>query len=87
MSICRCQTGGVTIHEAQDIEFRSGERMITAFISYAKEDQAIAERLTADLRKRGLNIWFDQQEILVGDWRRTMYYCNMMGIGIKSGYG
>ena len=41
--------------------------MPSVFISYAQQDQATAERLTADLAKRGIKTWFDQQEILVGD--------------------
>jgi len=41
--------------------------MPAVFISYTHQDQAIAKRLTVDLAKRGINIWFDQQEILVGD--------------------
>ena len=41
--------------------------MPSVFISYAQQDQATAECLTADLVKRGIKTWFDQQEILVGD--------------------
>ncbi len=44
------------------------------FISYAREDEAIASRLYRDLELHGANPWLDQEKILAGeDWERTIY--------------
>lgn len=37
------------------------------FLSYASEDRAVAARLHTELTLRGLDVWFDQQTILIGD--------------------
>ncbi len=37
------------------------------FISYASEDRAVVDRLTAALDKRGVTYWRDQVEIRIGD--------------------
>ena len=37
------------------------------FISYASEDQDYADELNAALTSRGLNVWYDQMEIQIGD--------------------
>lgn len=41
--------------------------MSKAFISYAQQDQDVAERMARDLSNRGVQTWFSQQEILAGD--------------------
>ncbi|MCP5105687.1 MAG: toll/interleukin-1 receptor domain-containing protein [bacterium] len=41
--------------------------MSRAFISYAQQDQDVAARMASGLADRGIQIWFDQQEILAGD--------------------
>ena len=38
-----------------------------AFISYASEDKSFAQRLANALAKQGLNIWFDEFELNIGD--------------------
>jgi hypothetical protein len=38
-----------------------------AFLSYSHKDRDIAERIAKDLRKTGIDVWFDQWEILPGD--------------------
>lgn len=41
--------------------------MTIAFLSYAEQDNKIAKKISSDLTDHGVKIWFDQQEILVGD--------------------
>ena len=44
------------------------------FISYAKEDYAIAKRLYDDLSKKGLTPWIDREYILPGqNWKIEIY--------------
>lgn len=39
------------------------------FISYAKEDSKIAQRLYDDLKKAGVDLWFDRENLMPGqDW-------------------
>jgi hypothetical protein len=45
----------------QAIEFYS------CFISYSHQDQAMAERLHADLQVRGLRVWFAPEDLKIGD--------------------
>jgi hypothetical protein len=43
---------------------------IQVFISYAKEDQAIAQKLYNDLKSAGLKPWLDTEDIKPGEkWR------------------
>ncbi|MFC1937437.1 toll/interleukin-1 receptor domain-containing protein [Chloroflexota bacterium] len=37
------------------------------FISYASADRSFASKLANDLKSKGLNVWFDQWELKVGD--------------------
>jgi adenylate cyclase len=37
------------------------------FISYASEDAAVAQRICADLRQAGLEVWIDQSDLRGGD--------------------
>ena len=37
------------------------------FLSYASEDRAVADRLYAELTRRGLDVWFELRAILIGD--------------------
>ena len=40
------------------------------FISYAREDQSVAERLYLDLQSRGFKVWLDSKNLLPGSsWR------------------
>lgn len=40
------------------------------FISYAREDNDIAQRLYDDLKKEGVELWFDKQDLKPGqDWQ------------------
>jgi len=40
------------------------------FISYAIEDSQIAERLYDDLKKAGVELWFDRKNLMPGqDWK------------------
>jgi len=41
--------------------------MSIAFLSYTQQDQAIAKRISSDLATEGIQVWFDQQQILAGD--------------------
>ena len=41
--------------------------MPSVFLSYAQPDQKVARQLAEDLRVPGVQVWFDQQEILAGD--------------------
>lgn len=41
--------------------------MISTFIGYASEDKSIAKRVARDLASKGISVWLDQDEILVGD--------------------
>ncbi|MGC2112420.1 MAG: toll/interleukin-1 receptor domain-containing protein [Candidatus Korobacteraceae bacterium] len=43
------------------------------FLSYAHPDEALAEALAADLKKRGLSVWSHDAELLPGDnvWLRN----------------
>lgn len=40
---------------------------LTIFISYAHADVEFAQRLRAELESRGVNVWVDEKDILVGD--------------------
>jgi TolB-like protein/lipoprotein NlpI len=43
------------------------------FLSYASEDAAAAERIAAALRKAGVEVWFDREELRGGDaWDRRI---------------
>jgi WD40 repeat protein len=44
------------------------------FVSYSSDDRAFVERLTADLRNRGVNIWIDQTGLRAGtpDWEQAL---------------
>lgn len=37
------------------------------FISYSRKDREFASKLAMDLKSRGINVWFDQWELKVGD--------------------
>ncbi len=39
----------------------------SVFISYSARDRAFVERLAADLKAKGLYVWFDQWALKVGD--------------------
>ena len=41
--------------------------MPTVFISYSAQDRSTAATIADELRRRGVSVWFDQQEILAGD--------------------
>lgn len=41
--------------------------MNSVFISYSSKDRDFALKLATDLKSRGLNVWFDQWELKVGD--------------------
>lgn len=41
--------------------------MKRVFVSYARTDRPFAVRLAVDLTRAGLNVWYDQWEILPGD--------------------
>jgi hypothetical protein len=45
----------------------SGEALSRAFISYSHSDRDFASRLAIDLTRAGINVWYDQWEILPGD--------------------
>ena len=54
-------------------EFSGADRPYDLFISYASEDIDAIRPLVQALRANGLNVWFDQSEIRIGDdWRRRM---------------
>jgi hypothetical protein len=38
----------------------------TCFISYSSKDQEFAERLHADLQRRGVNVWFAPHDMKIG---------------------
>ena len=38
-----------------------------AFVSYAREDEEFVEKLVGELTARGLRVWWDKKELLVGD--------------------
>lgn len=40
---------------------------IKIFISYAREDALIADRLYEDLKRSGINPWMDRTDILAGE--------------------
>ena len=49
--------------------------MVTApvFLSYASEDEAVAERICTSLRGAGIEVWFDQSELRGGDiWDQSI---------------
>lgn len=41
--------------------------MNSVFISYSSKDRNLASKLATDLKSRGLNVWYDQWELKVGD--------------------
>ena len=43
------------------------------FISYAKEDSAVAKRIYNDLKGIGVNVWLDSEDLLPGqNWKLTI---------------
>jgi signal transduction histidine kinase len=45
----------------------------TVFLSYAREERVAARRLCESLRRRGVNVWFDEDSLIAGqDWLRTI---------------
>jgi hypothetical protein len=42
-----------------------------AFISYAREDSELADRINRDLRNSGIETWFDKDSLLPGQWWKT----------------
>lgn len=53
--------------------FSGADRTHDLFISYARDDMADVLPLVQALRANGLQVWFDQSEIRIGDdWRRKM---------------
>ncbi len=55
-------------------KYRANEYTYDCFLSHASEDKAeIVEPLVAELRGRGLRVWFDADEIRIGDsFRKAM---------------
>jgi cold shock CspA family protein len=45
----------------------SSKSRTTIFISYAKEDKIVAEKLYDDLKRAGLNPWLDSRDLLPGE--------------------
>ena len=41
--------------------------MTSVFLSYSAKDTGVARSLANELSRRGLQVWFDEREILVGD--------------------
>ena len=41
--------------------------MNSVFMSYSSKDRGFASKLATDLKSGGLNVWFDQWELKVGD--------------------
>ena len=41
--------------------------MSSVFLSYSSNDKPLAERLALDLSNRGIKVWLDEWEIVVGD--------------------
>ncbi len=47
--------------------------MPEVFISYSRKDAEFALKLTADLERRGIQVWIDQGDIVAGDaWRKQI---------------
>ncbi len=47
--------------------------MAKIFICYSRQDTEFAEKLVGDLRSRGVDLFFDQQDIMPGDeWDTTV---------------
>lgn len=45
-----------------------------AFLSYAKEDEAVAQKLVKDMERCGLRIWFDSQSLIGGQrWPQVIH--------------
>ena len=42
-------------------------RRVTIFLSHSTEDKPLARRIATDLRDHGIEVWFDEWEINVGD--------------------
>jgi len=43
------------------------QRSPLVFLSYSSKDRKFAERLTADLRASAVSVWFDSDEVTIGD--------------------
>ena len=47
--------------------------MADIYISYAKEDRVLAEKLAADLEAAGYTVWWDHRDLAPGvDWQREI---------------
>jgi hypothetical protein len=57
----------VTLTAKDRIFSVAGFEMPKIFISYARVDSEFAEKLVTDLRSAGVDLWFDQHDILPGD--------------------
>jgi hypothetical protein len=50
-----------------------GPERDSIFLSYAREDRETAERIAADLRQDGIDVWFDGRELELGEpWERRI---------------
>lgn len=50
-------------------------------LSYATEDQALAEKLHTDLQSKGVSCWFAPHDLKIGDKLRTQIYEAIQGTG------
>jgi hypothetical protein len=55
------------ISDIEDQFYNGGALEKYLFISHASEDKEIAEKIFVDLKKRGIQSWFDKYEIFIGD--------------------
>lgn len=46
-----------------------GNKKHQVFLSYAHEDLAKVRDIYAGLKKRGLNVWFDKEDLKIGKWK------------------
>ena len=55
--------------------------MSSSFFSYSRTDQGFAIKLADDLRRNGIDIWFDQNDIPIG-----VDYQNQIDDGIEKAH-
>ena len=59
----------------------SSKQTYQAFLSYARENEAEAMRIYKGLRKRGVEVWFDQERLSAGDTWKSEIEKQLQGAG------
>jgi len=51
----------------KEVRHQAAKKTTVAFLSHSSKDKQFVRKLAADLTENGIDVWFDEQKILVGD--------------------